>query len=242
MSGGTLIQWLVLALCVLFAVLRLPDALRGKGRSIFALLVLLSVAVALSIGPVYLFVDGLLGGSNIANLLIRFCLYAIMLLLGVRTATAFGSERALDFIRGPVGLVALGITVVATVILFGLSDLPQSSTGLRAYADQPTVSWYSHVGRLYPCYVGACLLGASAAMVRDSGAKMLHRVAASLMTVGFVLVLAHAAIKLTGIVTGLADILLPFGAIALVTTGLTIIWTSRRRAARVGSINHLADT
>ncbi len=40
MSTGIFIQWLALVLCVLFAALRLPDALRGKGRCIFAVLVL----------------------------------------------------------------------------------------------------------------------------------------------------------------------------------------------------------
>lgn len=241
MSGGTLIQWLALALCVVFAALRVPDAVRGKGRCVFAILVLLCVAVALSLQPIYLFVDGLLGGVNVANLMIRFALYAIMVLLGLRGAAAFGSPRALRFISGPLGAAVLGITVLATVILFGLSDLPESSTGLRAYADQPTVIWYSHLGRVYPAYVAACLLGPAILGARDRSVRPLHRCAAALMGVGFVMVVAHAALKLTGIRTGAADLLLPFGAIVLVTVGLTMIWISRRRAAREGSANFLAD-
>lgn len=241
MSVGTFIQWLALTLCVIFAAMRLPDALRGKGRSIFAVLVLLCVAVALSLAPIYLFVDGLLGGTNIANLIIRFSLYAIMLLLGSRCAAAFGSKRALTFVRGPVGIAVLGLTVVATVILFVLSDLPESSTGLRAYADQATVHWYAHMGRIYPAYVGACLLGPAIASARDTSARRLHRVAAALMAVGFTMVIAHTVLKLTGIRTGAADLILPFGAIVLVTTGLTMIWLSRRRALRERSANFLAD-
>ena len=54
MSAGSFIQWLALALCVIFAATRLPDALRGKGRSIFAVLVLVCVAVGLSLAPSYL--------------------------------------------------------------------------------------------------------------------------------------------------------------------------------------------
>lgn len=241
MSVGTFIQWLALALCVIFAVMRLPDALRGKGRSVFAVLVLLCVAVALSLSPIYLFVDGLLGGANVANLLIRFSLYAIMLLLGIRVAAAFGSRRALTFIRGPVGIAVLGLTVVATVILFVLSDLPESSTGLRAYADQATVHWYAHMGRIYPAYVGVCLLGSAIARVRDASARSSHRAAAALMALGFIMVFAHAALKLTGIRTGAADLILPFGAIVLVTTGLTVIWLSRRRATGERLANFLAE-
>jgi hypothetical protein len=241
MSVGTFIQWLALALCVIFAAMRLPDALRGKGRSVFAVLVLLSVAVALSLAPIYLFVDGLLGGANIANLLIRFSLYAIMLLLGMRVAAAFGSTRALTFIRGPIGIAVLGLTVVGTAILFVLSDLPESSTGLRAYADQATVHWYSHMGRIYPAYVSVCLLGSAIARARDTSARGLHRVATALMAVGFTMVIAHTVLQLIAIRTGAADLILPFGAIVLVTTGLTMIWLSRRSALKERSVNFLAD-
>jgi hypothetical protein len=240
MSIGMAVQWLALGLCVLFAAMRLPEAIRGRGRGIFAVLVLLCVAVALSLPPVYLAVDGLLGGANIANLIIRFSLYAIMLLLGIRGAAAFGSGRALRFIRGPVGMAALAVTVVATVILFMLSDLPTSSTGLRAYADQTTVHWYAHLGRLYPAYIAGCLIGPATAQVRDSATLGLHRVAAALMASAFVMVLAHAGLKLTGVRTGAADLVLPFGAIVLVTVGLTIFWLSRRRAARTRTPNFLA--
>lgn len=240
MSSGTLIQWIALAICVSFAAARLPDAVRGKGRCMFVVLVLFSLAVALSLPPIYLVVDGLIGGVNVANLLIRFSLYAIMLLLGVRGAAAFGSTRAQALIRGPVGISVLGFTVVATVILFVLSDLPESSTGLRAYADQTTVHWYAHLGRIYPAYVGACLLGPAAANALDTTARGLHRLAAGMMTVGFVMVLAHMALKLTGIRTGAADVYLPFGAIVLVTTGITLIWLSRRRSAKDSSANFLA--
>ena len=241
MSVGTFIQWLALVLCVIFAAMRLPDALRGKGRCVFAVLALLGFAVALSLAPIYLFVDGLLGGNNIANLLIRFSMYAIMLLLGLRGAAAFRSERALTYIRGPVGIAALVLTVTATVILFVLSDLPESSTGLRAYADQTTVHWYSHLGRMYPAYVGACLLGPAIASARDTSARVLHRTAAALMATGFAMALVHTAVKLTGIETGAADLILPFGAIVLVATGLTAVWLSRRRALADRSVNFLAD-
>lgn len=240
MSVGVVIQWSALGLCLIFAALRLPEALRGRGRSIFAVLVLLSFAVALSLPQVYLAVDGVLGGANIANLFIRFSLYAIMLLLGVRGAAAFGSKRALRLIRGPVGITALTVTVVATVVLFALSDLPESSTGLRAYADQTSVQWYSHLGRLYPAYIGACLIGSAVARARNSAAPGLHRCAAAFMAVGFTMVFAHAGLKLTGLRTGAADLILPFGAIVLVTSGLAMIWLSRKRATGDLTSNLLA--
>lgn len=241
MSVGVVIQWLALGLCLIFAAARLPDALRGRGRSVFAVLVLLCVAVALSLPPIYLTVDGLLGGTNLANLLIRLSLYAIVLLLGVRGAAAFGSTRALRLIRGPVGMTALTVTVVATLMLFALSDLPESSTGLRAYADQASVQWYAHVGRLYPAFIGACLIGSAVARARDSAAPGLHRSAAASLATGFAMVIAQAVLKLTGLRTGAADLILPFGAIVLVTTGLALIRLSRRRAPGEKTSNFLAE-
>ena len=52
------------------------------------------MAVALSLESVYELVDGLLGGVNIANLVLRLTLYSAFLLLGVRVATALGSTLA----------------------------------------------------------------------------------------------------------------------------------------------------
>lgn len=241
MSGGALIQWLALALCVIFALMRLPDALRGKGRIIFAVLVLLSLSVALSLTPIYLFVDGLLGGVNVANLVIRLSLFAIMLLLGIRCAAAFGSGSARRFLIGPVGMGALMLTVLATVILFVVSDLPESSTGLKAYDDQATVRWYADVGRFYPAYVSLCLVAPAVACARDRSTRSLHRVAAALMAVGFMMLIAMTVLKLLPIDIGAADVILPFGAIVLVTTGLTMFWHSRRRADRGRSAGFLAS-
>lgn len=240
MNGGTFIQWLALALCVIFAAMRLPDAVHGKGRSMFAVLVLLSLAVALSLSPIYLFVDGLLGGANLANLVIRISLYVVMLLLGVRCAAAFGSDRARRCIEGPVGIAVLALTVLVTVVLFALSDLPQSSTGLAAYVDQPTVHWYADMGRIYPGYVAACLIGPAFASVRDRRRRSLHRVSAALIGTGLLMVLVMAVLLLFPLDIGAAEVLLPFGGIVLVTVGLTMIWLSRRRAEKDRSVSFLA--
>lgn len=240
MSGGSIIQWVALALCLVFAAVRLPDALRGRGRSVFAVLVLLVVAVALSLDPVYLLVDGLLGGVNIANLLIRLCLYAIMILLGMRCAAAFGSKGARTLISGPLGIAVLAITVIATIVLFVASDLPTSSTGLQGYADQETVRWYADLGRVYPAYVAACLLPPAVLGIWNRSVRPMHRLAAGLMSTGFFMVLVFATLELFPMKLGRADVLLPFGAIVLVTTGLTMIWGSRRRSAKEARRSFLA--
>jgi hypothetical protein len=227
--SGHVIQWMALALCVLGALLRVPGVRRGRGRMIFAALVLLSVAVGLSLPPIYLAVDGVLGGSNAANLIVRLSLYAVFVLLGLRMAAAFGASRARSLIVGPVGITVLLLTVAATVVLFILSDLPRSSTGLAAYSGQKTVEQYAGIGRLYPGYVAACLVWPALSAARCPGSRPVYRVACSMLAAGFTLVVCFAGLRLLdGVVLGVFEVLMPFAAILLVVLGLTLIWFSRR--------------
>ncbi len=236
-----LIQWLVLASCIVFALLRLPDAIRGRGRSVFAAMVLLVVAVGLSLPQIYLPVDGLLGGVNIANLVIRFSLFAIFVLLGIRIAGAFRSPRTRWLIVGPLGLTVLGAVGLVTIVLFALSDLPESSTGLFAYGDQDTVRLYAEVGRLYPGYVAACLVLPAWKGLLDPAGGLAYRSASALLAVGFSAVVVFAVLcLLAGAHLGAWEIILPFGSILLVVSGLTVIWASRRRTELTPPGNNLA--
>ncbi|WP_028280527.1 hypothetical protein [Arthrobacter sp. H5] len=239
MSAAEVIKWSVFGLCVIFALIRVPDALRGRNRSVFLSLVLLALAVGLSLPPLYLAVDQLLGGVNIANLVIRLSLYAIFAILGVRTAIAFGSQRTRRIIAGPIGLAVLAITVLVTVALFVVSDLPESSTGLRAYGDQQAVQWYADMGRYYPGYVAACLLSPATGGLLDGAARPIHRICSGLMAFGFALVVVFAVASIWGPL-GLFDVILPFGAIVFVTVGLTVAWISRRRSEAGSQRNLLA--
>ncbi|VDR30884.1 Uncharacterised protein [Arthrobacter agilis] len=207
----------------------------GRDRTIFAALVLLTVAVALSLGPIYEGVDGVLGGVNLANLLLRLALYAVFLLLGVRMAAAFGSSLARRLIVGPVGLAILGLTVAATVYFFVTSDLPVSAVGLREYNGQETVQHYATVGRLYPGYVAACLVLPAAAAVVDRHALPIHRVASAFLAGGFSLVVAFVVLRLTPLEVTAWDVILPFSAILMTVLGLSLIWLSHvlgRRTSR----------
>jgi hypothetical protein len=237
--SGHIIQWAALALCVLGAVLRVPGVRRGRGRMIFAALVLLSVAVGLSLPPIYLAVDGALGGQNLANLIVRLSLYAVLVLLGLRMAAAFGAARARSLIVGPVGITVLLLTVAATLVLFALSDLPRSSTGLAGYGGQATVELYAGVGRLYPGYVAACLVWPALSAARCAGSRPVYRVACSLLAAGFALVVGFAGLKLVdSVALGVFEVLMPFAAILLVVLGLTLIWFSRRHE-ELRTINRL---
>ncbi|MUK01181.1 hypothetical protein GM708_04080 [Vibrio cholerae] len=235
------IQWIALGLCAVGALVRLPGVRKGHGRTVFAALVLLTVAVGLSIDPMYHAVDRLLGGVNLANLLLRLTLYAVFVLLGVRMAAAFGSLRARRLIAGPIGVVILSLTVAATLSFFLASDVPTSSTGLRAFGDQGAVQQYAAVGRLYPAYVAACLVGPAIASVFDRHYRVIHRVACGLLALGFLLVVVFVILRLTTLDLMAWDVILPFSAIVLAVTGLCLIWLSSTLSRRTrGRENPLA--
>ncbi|MHA7240734.1 hypothetical protein [Arthrobacter sp. TMS1-12-1] len=221
------IQWVALGMCAVGAAVRVPGLREGRGRTMFAGLVLLTFAVGLSIDPIYLAVDAALGGVNIANLLLRLALYAVFVLFGIRMAAAFGSALARRLIVGPFGLAIVALTVAATLYFFVSSELEGSSTGLRAFEDQDTVRQYAAVGRLYPGYVAACLVIPAASAALDRHARIIHRVACALVASGFALVVLFVGLRLTTLDLRYWDILLPFSAILLTVLGLSLIWVSR---------------
>ncbi|WP_052274028.1 hypothetical protein [Arthrobacter sp. L77] len=239
--NATTIQWAALGLCSAGAAVRIPGLREGRGRTMFVALVLLTIAVGLSIEPIYLAVDAALGGVNIANLLLRLALYAVFLLFGIRMAAAFGSTRARRLIVGPFGLSIVALTVAATLYFFVASELAGSSTGLHAFGEQDTVQQYAAVGRLYPGYVAACLVIPAALSAFDRHARIVHRFACALVACGNALVVVFVLLRLTTVDLMYWDILLPFSAILLTVLGLCLIWVSHtvgRKSA--GSANKLA--
>ena len=231
MNPATL-QWAALILCGLGAAIRVPGLAKGRGRGIFAALVLMTAAIALSLAPIYLVVDGLLGGVNVANLMLRLILFAVFLLLGIRMASAFGSVHARRLIAGPFGLAVLALSVIATLYFFVASELPMSSRGLSAFADQDTVQQYGTVGRFYPGYISACLLPAAFASILDRSARPLHRIAGILLAGSFFLVVLFVVLRLFSVELHQWDLILPFTAILMTAVGLCLIWLSRTLSSR----------
>lgn len=228
------LQWAALAATFFFALLRVPGAIRGENRGMFYAMILLSAAMALSIPYFYLPVDSLLGGVNVANLLLRYLLFAVLLILGLKAAAAFQAPLAARLIGGPVGLIVLAACSVSVAVLFGLSDLPESSTALAAYWDQDTVHAYGDSSRLYQIYVGACLVpslfGSVAASRRPAGI----RVSAGLLALGLTAAVIHSLLSLAALKPdiGVWDTVLPYSAVIVVSLGLGIMWNSLRIAKR----------
>ena len=167
-----ILQWTTLAVCALVAIARIPSALRGENRSLFFIYVFLTVAILLSIEAPYVAIDQVLGGMNLANLLLRFIIFGAIFALGLRIARGFGADDALRLITGPAGIAVAALASVAVVVVFLMMDTAGSSAGLIAvYAkdarNAALVEYYGAAGRLYPAYITLALLPA---MVQDGRA------------------------------------------------------------------------
>lgn len=237
------LQLMAFGLTVLFGLQRLPAAIRGENRGMFYALSLMALGMALSIPFIYLSVDSLLGGVNIANLVLRFIVFAAFLILGTKLAAAFSAPRAQRLIAGPVGFFVLGLAAAAVIVFFILSDLPESSAALRAYEDQDTVAAYGDIARLYQTYVAACLAPALFVRAADSRMRTDIRISAGLMSLGLSTVIVHTLLSLAvfGLPRGAWDRTLSYGAVLVVSIGLALIWNVRRIEKKKPKSNLLAS-
>ena len=242
MSLATTFQVGALTLSALFALIRLPMALRGRNPQLFWALVMLSVAIALGISPVYLAVDPFLGGNNVANLIIRFAMYGFVLILGLKAAKAFRAQRAHRLIAGPVGKTVIAGTVALTTLLFVLADMPVPSPGLRNYGGQWEVAVYGSLGRAYPAYVAACLIGPAASVALHRRRPVLMRTGSALLGMGLAAAVLYAVLDVTPLDVNPWDHLVPYSAVILATLGLVMLFSQRVASKRREKQNLLTNS
>ncbi|MEK0154084.1 hypothetical protein [Arthrobacter oryzae] len=228
-----ILQWSTLAVCCAAAVARIPSAIRGENRSLFYIFVLATLAILLSIDGPYLAIDRVLGGSNITNLILRFVIYGVILLIGYRIAKGFGAPTSVRLILGPVGLGILAVIAGATVALFVLADTAGSVTGLttlpsRSPENAQLIRLYAGAGRLYPAYVAACLFPATYTAMSSRLPKGI-RLGAGLLTLGFAALVLGTFYPLLPTGLGHLEAVVNYiGALAFIL-GLTAIWICRVR-------------
>ncbi|MHA7271107.1 hypothetical protein [Arthrobacter sp. HLT1-20] len=225
-----LLQWTALAVCLACTIWRFPSLLRGRNRGLSWAFLLATVAVALSLPAIYMPVDALLGGINLANVLLRMSIFGVFFLLTSRVAAAYNSPLAKTLVRGPVGVAILVACSLGTWVTYFLADTDGSSTGLVALGEQPALAAYMWFGVAYTTYASACVVVATA-KAAFSRRPALDRAAAFSMLVGFSLVCATVPLRIPMWENWHAVDIMTFGAILFVAVGLVLVWVSfgRRR-------------
>ena len=231
----TWLAWTTFAVALVLALVRVPAALRGENRLMLGVFGLFAAVILLSIGGPYVAIDGLLGGINLANLLLRFLVYGVCLLLAVRIARAFAARSAEDALLGPWGLAALAVVAAGTVLSFLLMRDAPSSVGLSALDGDPWLDVYAALGRIYPTFTGVVLLPSLVRSARG-GIRGALRAAAGLLATGYVLLACTNTFLVMPPTWGLVMQVMNYGTLLLLFSGLAVIWLAavrgRRRALR----------
>ena len=226
-----ILQWTTLAICALVAIARIPSAVRGENRSLFFVYAFMTVAIVLSIEAPYLAVDSILGGVNLANLLLRFIIFGTVFALGLRIARGFGADDALRLITGPPGIAFAGAASVAVVVVFLMMDTSGSSAGLISVYDRDArsaalVEYYGAAGRLYPAYITLALFPAMVRAVRG-GLPGLVRLGAALLAVGTVAITLSLLSPVIPASLAYLRFVFSYTAILGLVVGLAAIWLSK---------------
>src|SRR6478735_3572234 len=181
------LQWGTLIVCGIATLVRIPDALRGRNRTVFGILFLATLCSLLSIPEPYAAIDEALGSWNVTNLILRFIVFGMLFLVGLRLAKGLGAARARRLITGPVGRWTLAVACLAVAVTFLLMDTRGSSVGLQNLTDNGRnavlAPIYAAAGRSYPALVSLVLLPPLLATVR-SALPRLVRAGAALTFVG----------------------------------------------------------
>ncbi|WP_457972478.1 hypothetical protein [Arthrobacter sp. D1-17] len=231
-----ILQWTTLAACAAAALWRIPSFRKKKNRSLFYIFALLTLAILLSIKGPYAAIDGLLGGMNVANLLLRFIIFAAIYFLGIRIATGFGDNGGLTLIRGRSGVLVLGLISVALVILFALMDTEGSSAGMIAVGGKDErnaalVEFYGAAGRAYPAYICLAILPG---LMRAVGSTLPVplRISALLMAVGAIAIPLSLLFPVIPPALGFLPFIINYTAILCFVGGFMLVWVAKGRAAR----------
>ncbi|MFF2030780.1 hypothetical protein [Arthrobacter sp. NPDC058192] len=185
-----ILQWGTLIICSVVLLLRVPDAVRGRNRMVFGILFIATLCSLLSVPGPYEAIDVALGGWNVTHLILRFLVFAAVLLVGLRVANGLADARGHRLIAGPPGRWALAASAVAVVATFSLMDTRGSSAGLLEIANDGghnavVAPFYAAAGRSYPGFVSVVLLPALVGTA-TSRLPRLIRAAALLTSLGAV--------------------------------------------------------
>ena len=231
-----ILQWTTLAVCCVVTLARVPSALRGENRSLFSIFALMTLAILLSIDAPYVAVDQALGDMNIANLVLRFVIFAAIFFLGLRLARGFSADDALQLITGPFGKAVAAAASAAVVVVFLMMDTAGSSAGLVAVSAKndrhaALVEYYGAAGRLYPAFITVALFPAMLRTLRST-LPLLVRSSAALLALATVAISLSLLSPVIPPSLGFLRFVFNYSAVLCLVLGLCLIWWAKALARR----------
>ena len=165
------LEWATLLVCCVALLLRVPDAVRGRNRTVFGILFLGTLCSVLAVSELYEVIDDALGGWDLTGLILRYLVFATVLLVGLRVTSGLADARAHQLIAGGIGRWALGLGCLAVTVAFFLMNSYGAPAGLQAQAaggagDADLAPWFTAAGRTYPAFVSLVLVAPLLAAVR----------------------------------------------------------------------------
>jgi hypothetical protein len=234
-----ILQWATLSVCGVAALARIPTAVRGENRSLFYIFVLASLAVLLSIDGPYVAIDSVLGGTNIANLILRFVIFAVIFFIGLRFVKAFGAQECRRWLVGLPGVLVFGLVAAVMVAFFAMMDSSGSSAGLvavskRSSQDAQLVEYYGAAGRAYPAYASMVLLPA---MLRAVASRLPApvRAGALLLAVGGISLALSLLFPFIPAQLSSLRFIINYGAALSFVLGLAAFWVGRIQATHAAT-------
>jgi len=224
------LQWGTLVVCGIAMLVRVPDALRGRNRAVFGILFLATVCSLLSIPEPYSAIDRALGSWNLTNLILRFIVFGMVFLVGLRLAKGLGAAPARRLITGGAGRWGLAAACLAVTVTFLLMDTAGSSAGLEAHSDDGGLNAalapiYAAAGRSYPAFVSLILLPPLLAAIRTP-LPWLVRAGAAVTFVGAAAAIASVPASFAPDPWDPARMLVNYVAVLGYVLGLLIFWFS----------------
>ena len=237
----SILEWGTLAVCCTVLLLRVPDALQGRNRTVFGILLLAALCSLLAVSGPYEVIDGVLGGWNLTHLILRFLVFAAVLLVGLRVTSGLAAARGYRLIAGRTGRWALGISCVAVAVLFLLLDTRGSSAGLEALSpsggrNAVLAPIYAAAGRSYPAFISIILIAPLLAAVRTPLPRLV-RAAALLTLLGALAVVVSIPASFAPPEWALGQHVINYSAVLGYVLGLALFWFSGLIASKSGNAN-----
>ena len=226
------LEWMTLVVCCTALLLRVPDAVRGRNRTVFGILFLGTLCSVLAVSELYEVIDGALGGWDLTSLILRYLVFATVLLIGLRVTSGLAAAQARQLISGGIGRWALGLGCLAVTVAFFLTGSSWPPAG--GAGDSGLSPWFTAAGRTYPAFVSLVLAAPLLAAVR-SRLPRLVRAGALLILLGA----ACAALSLPAALTppswAGAQHFVNYAAALGYVVGLAVFWFSGLIASPSGN-------